>query len=408
MRWASAASDAASLDRAVAMAAEEVARALDGDEPDLMVAFLSSHHAAEADRLPRLLASRLGGGTLLGCSAGGVIGGGVELERRPGFSLAAARLPGVGRRPFHVEAGSIHRLGAGGARDPLTGRAAPPSSAGAPVNARTTEPAPDPPRCFVVLADPFTLDGQALARRLDEIAPGATVIGGLASGGRGPSDHALYLDGDVVRTGAVGVALSGPLRVDALVAQGCRPVGRPMFVTACEENLLLELNGRKPADVLRELDASLDERDRQLARGALFFGIVMSEKRDEYRQGDFLVRNLMGRDPATGGLWVGAPLRRLDVVQFHLRDARTSAEELDALLSRYRDSSPPPAGALLFSCLGRGVGLYGTPDHDSRLFRSRLGDVPLGGFFCNGEIGPVQGTTFLHGYTSSFGLFHAT
>jgi small ligand-binding sensory domain FIST len=90
------------------------------------------------------------------------------------------------------------------------------------------------------------------------------------------------------------------------------------------------------------------------------------------------------------------------VVQFHLRDARTSADDLDQLLARHRGT---PAGSLLFSCLGRGTHLYGRADHDTDLVRRHFGDVPLGGFFCNGEIGPVQGTTFLHGYTSAFGLF---
>jgi small ligand-binding sensory domain FIST len=104
---------------------------------------------------------------------------------------------------------------------------------------------------------------------------------------------------------------------------------------------------------------------------------------------------------------VGALLEESSVVQFHLRDARTSADDLEAHLCRYRDEAKdtPAKGALLFSCLGRGVHLYGSADHDSHLFRHHLGEIPLGGFFCNGEIGPVQNKTFLHGYTSAFGLF---
>jgi small ligand-binding sensory domain FIST len=92
-----------------------------------------------------------------------------------------------------------------------------------------------------------------------------------------------------------------------------------------------------------------------------------------------------------------------------VRDAATSAVDLDSLLAQTRARRPndPPSGALLFSCLGRGEHLYGRPDHDTRLLRDHLGPIPVGGFFCNGEIGPVHGTTFLHGYTSAFGLFSA-
>ena len=127
-----------------------------------------------------------------------------------------------------------------------------------------------------------------------------------------------------------------------------------------------------------------------------------------YGRGDFLIRNLAGAEERSGALAVGASLHEGQVVQFHLRDAQTSAEDLDARLARYRASQlggAAPAGALIFSCLGRGAHLYGVPDHDSDAFRRHIGAVPLGGFFCNGEIGPVERRTFLHGYTSAFGLF---
>ena len=102
---------------------------------------------------------------------------------------------------------------------------------------------------------------------------------------------------------------------------------------------------------------------------------------------------------------MGALLRRGQTVQFHLRDAHTSEEDLRHLLHQYSPLRDKAKGALLFSCLGRGQFLYGRPDHDSRLFHGNVGPVPLGGFFCNGEIGPVAGTTYLHGYTSCFGVF---
>ena len=197
------------------------------------------------------------------------------------------------------------------------------------------------------------------------------------------------------------MALDGDVVIDTVVAQGCRPIGEPMFVTRCERNFLYEVDGRSPAAVLSDLHRRASTRDKELFRSSLFLGIVMREQQ-EYQQGDFLVRNVLGLDGKTGAVAVGALLRTGMVVQFHLRDARTSAEDLDTLLGRYAGQ---PVGSLLFSCLGRGVHLYGRADHDTDLARRHFGDLPLGGFFCNGEIGPVQGTTFLHGYTSAFGLF---
>ena len=226
----------------------------------------------------------------------------------------------------------------------------------------------------------------------------------MASGGREAGENALFLGPERLGSGLVGIALSGNISVDTIVAQGCRPVGDPMFVTSCRDNVVLEIDGRRPRDILHELYGRLEARDKDLFREALFLGIVMQEAQSQYGQGDFLIRNVVGFDPDSGALAVGARLKENQVVQFHLRDARTSAEDLQALLAAH-PREPSAHGSLLFSCLGRGEHLYGRPDHDTDAFHEHLGEVPLGGFFCNGEIGPVHGTTFLHGYTSSFGLF---
>jgi small ligand-binding sensory domain FIST len=204
------------------------------------------------------------------------------------------------------------------------------------------------------------------------------------------------------------VALTGDIAVDTIVAQGCRPIGRPMLVTRCDGGLLEELDQRPPLQALAEIHGTLGQRDRELMRHSLFLGLEMREERVEYQPGELLVRNIVAADERTGALGIGAELRPLQVVQFVLRDARTAEEDLRRMLARYRSSQgDPPAGALLFSCTGRGAGLFGRPDHDTSLFQEALGPAPLGGFFCNGEIGPVGGSTFLHGYTSAFALFRA-
>jgi small ligand-binding sensory domain FIST len=390
MKWASGGSDDASAAAAIQAATEQVRAQLEGETPDLIVAFVSTHHAASFDRVPTMVAESLGAGLLLGCSAGGVIGGGREIEQRPGVSVTAAVLPGVTLRPFHFESEALPS----------------PLAAAEPWRALVGIDADESPH-FLILPDPFTFDAEGFIRGLDLVYPLSSKIGGIASGGGAPRENALFLGDRVLRSGAVGVAVAGDIAVDTIVAQGCRPIGDPMFVTSCERNIVRALDGRPPLDVLRDLHERLDEGDRQLARHSLFLGIVMTEDRQEYRQGDFLIRNLLGIDPTSGALAVGALLDENAVVQFHLRDARTSAQDLEEMLQRYRHAevSPPPHGSLLFSCLGRGQSLYGVADHDSGAFRRQLGDIPLGGFFCNGEIGPVRGTTFLHGYTSAFGLF---
>src|SRR5262245_48549767 len=372
MRWSSAASIAPRLEAAADEAAAAVRAGLEGTPPDLVLVFVSSHHESRYERLPALIRGVLGNGTLVGCSAGGVIGGGHELEDQPGLSLSAAVLPDVRCTSFHLDEPTLPPLAV----------------------AETPS--------FLLLPDPFTFDVDDLLHRLDTAHPGATVVGGLASGGRAPGANVLYLGDTVHRRGLVGVALTGNVAVDTIVAQGCRPIGEPMFVTRSERNVIHELDGRRAGGVLQTLYDQANADDKQLFRNSLFLGIVMREDRQEYRHGDFLIRNVMGIDGKSGALVVGALVRDGMVVQFHLRDAHTSATDLNELLARY---SGRPSGALLFSCLGRGEHLYGEPDHDSRAFRRHVGDVPLGGFFCNGEIGPVQGTTFLHGYTSSFGLF---
>ncbi len=371
MKWSSAVSSTNRIDEAIAETASRVRRELGDVAPDLAIVFASSHHADQYAAVPELVRAALEPRTLVGCSAGGVIGGGHEIEGDPGFSLTAACLPDVTIVPFHADE-----------PDP------PPVPAG-------------PPPQLLVLPEPFSFDAETFLRQLDEHLPGSTVVGGVASGGRQRGQNALFLDDVVHRDGLVGVALSGNVVIDTVVAQGCRPIGEPMFVTRCERNFLYEIDGRSPAAVLSDLHRHASSRDKELFRSSLFLGIVMREQQ-EYRQGDFLIRNVLGLDGKTGAVAIGALLRTGMVVQFHLRDARTSAEDLDALLGRYGQK---PAGSLLFSCLGRGVHLYGRPDHDTDLARRHLGDVALGGFFCNGEIGPVQGTTFLHGYTSAFGLF---
>jgi small ligand-binding sensory domain FIST len=390
MKWATSISRKTSFESAVLECAEDVARRLGPGPVSLALAFVTPHFANFYPRLYELVDRYLEPGTFLGCSGGGVIGGGEEVERAPAVTLVAARLPDVRIEPFHFDG-------------PLPDLDGPPDAWERLIGVR----AQDEPQ-FVMLSDPFSGRPEALLAGLDYAFPNSPKIGGLASGATSPGLNALFLDDEVFTEGTVGVALTGDVAIDTVVAQGCRPVGELMRVTSCRANFLYELDGRPTFEVLQELFAALDEYDRRLASTALFIGVLMDEFREEPRVGDFLIRNLIGVDPRRNAIAVGENLQEGMRVRFHVRDAETSAEDLHTMLKSYEKSLPRtegPSGALLFSCLGRGEGLYGQPNFDTSVFREHLGDVPVGGFFCNGEIGPVGGATFLHGYTSSFGLF---
>lgn len=367
-----------------------------GQEPDLVIAFVSHHYARSFEKIPGYIKDKLNPKALIGCSAGGLIGGGEEVEHEKGIALAGAVMPGVKLSGFHIF------------NEQLPDGDASPSEWEKIVGVESSvEPS------FILLPDPFSFRIDSMVQGLDYAFANSVKVGGLASGANEPGRNALFLNDDVYTEGMVGLAVSGNVVVDSVVAQGCRPIGKPLTVTACQGNIVLELDGEPAIQMLKSVLEDLSPQDQELARNSLFLGVVMDEFKTDFKCGDFLIRNLVGLVPEAGAIVVGELLRQGRTVQFHLRDAATSSEDLRMMLKNYCDrtrltgSGAQAQGALLFSCLGRGKYLYGSKNHDSDNFREYVGDVPLTGFFCNGEIGPVGGTTFLHGYTSSFGLFRA-
>ena len=387
MKWASAISSESDSAAAVAQVVTTVARSMGGVRPDLALLFLSPHHREHYDGIAAAVAEEFAGAVTVGCSGGGVIAAGRELERTPAIALVAGALPGVSVTPFACR------------MEELPGGATPDAWRSA-LRLDSASPAG-----LLLFPDPFTFDAEAVLSDLDRVFPDTVVTGGLASGANQPGENALFAGGRVMRSGVVGVALDGDLRIDAVVAQGCRPIGEPMFVTGSERNLVRQLDGRPAFDVLRDTVDGLSPADLELARHSLFVGLVMRPRRESYGAGDYLIRNLIGVDPESGVVGVGGAVEEGSVLQFHLRDKATSAYDFARMLDQHQNQIPtPPDAVLLFSCLGRGEGLYGVVDHDSSLLVERFGSVPIGGFFCNGEIGPVQGRTYLHGYTSSMAM----
>nr|MDF0366459.1 FIST C-terminal domain-containing protein [Nodosilinea sp. TSF1-S3] len=400
MEWANAVSTSPSLEGAVKDVVEQLKHRLTA-APDLGLVFISSSFTSEFARLLPLLHSLLPVPALVGCSGGGIVGMDAhghpqELEDTPGLSLTLARLPGVSVQSFHLSS------------DDLPDLDSPPDAW-----AELIGVAPEANPQFILMADPFSSNVTDLLQGLDFAYPTGVKIGGLASVDGFNRHSGLFCDRTLHTEGIVGVALAGPLVLDTIVAQGCRPIGPVYRVDKAERNILLTLadpagdSARPPLELLQELFETLPEGDRQLAQSSLFIGVAQNSFKLSLDPGDFLIRTLLGVDPKMGAIAVGDRLRPGQRVQFHLRDARTSATDLETLLQRYQQQSPAstaPAGALMFSCMGRGAGLYNQANFDSGLFAQYLPGLPLGGFFCGGEIGPVGQTTFLHGFTSVFGI----
>jgi small ligand-binding sensory domain FIST len=260
----------------------------------------------------------------------------------------------------------------------------------------------------LLFADPFstpiTRMLPALVSCRGEDEPFLPVLGGIASGASQADYNNLVLDGGSWKRGAVGLTLSGPLDLETIVSQGCRPIGEAMVVTRSEGNVILELGGHPAMEAVRRLAEGLSDEERSLLDGGVLLGSVIDEQRDHFGRGDFLVRNILGYDRKRGGIAAAELLRPGRTVQLHVRDAQTAAEDLHLLLDAQEMSEPPFAG-MLVTCNGRGRGLFGEDDHDLTVIRERLGEVPISGFFAAGEIGPIGGRSFLHGHTACLTLF---
>jgi small ligand-binding sensory domain FIST len=228
----------------------------------------------------------------------------------------------------------------------------------------------------------------------------------LAGGGQDAGENRLIFHDEVLAGGLVGVRLSGPIDIRPVISQGCRLIGDRYVVTKAEHNLIHELGGMPALQRLQAVFESLRGEDRRRAHRALHLGVVIDEQRNRLERGDFLVRNLVGADQTTGAVAIGDVVQEGQTVQFQLRDAQSASEDLNLLLASDRAAHRhPPLGALMFSCCGRGHGLFGRPNHDAAAVTEWLGPIPIAGFFAQGEIGPVGGRNFLHGYTASMALF---
>jgi small ligand-binding sensory domain FIST len=367
---------------AFAEAAGRAQLGLGGAPADLVAVFAGSDNLVAVEDGLAAVEARLGSRALIGCGAQGVLGAGRELERG-GVVVWAASLGGGEAESFHLEAMA-------GDEDGIV-------IAGMPDL--------DGADAMLMLADPYTFPIEPLLAQLGQDFPGLPVIGGLASGRSGHEGSVLLHDDAVEAGGAVGAVLRG-VDVRPCVSQGARPIGPEMVITAADGNVVHELASRPALLRLREAIGELDSEERLLAAHGLLLGIVIDENQPEYERGDFLVRGLVDVDEGTGSVTVGDRVRVGQTARLQVRDGASADHDLRAVLSRQvRELRGPPAGALVFTCNGRGVGMFGAPDHDATALEEAFGDVPAAGFFCAGEIGPVGSRNFLHGFTATMAVF---
>ena len=393
--YANALSIGGSLSRTVEDAAGQLRTQI--PEPlDLLVVFAAGYREDELDReLPRisdLVSSR----NIVGITCEGVISGSLELEAEPALTLWGASFRDADVVATHLDFRPGPDGGAfAGWPDELTGEWPEHSS-------------------IMLLSEPFGFPADGLIERINEDRPGVPVVGGMASGAAAPGQARLLFGDHVTDKGGLLVRFSpkaagpeeGQIRhplFETVVSQGCRPIGEKMVITAAERNIIKTLGGELALDKLKKLFATLPTREQRTLLHVLNIGRVIDEYQDSFEYGDFLIRNVIGIDQETGFLTVGDYMKPGQTVQFHVRDPMAASAELNSMLSAR--ATKEPAAALLFSCNGRGSHMFPEPHHDAQAVRGKVGEIPLAGFFAGGEIGPVGGKNFVHGYTASVALF---
>ncbi len=385
MRFASAISAATNANDALSEVLSSVEKRLTPGMADLVMFFVTAHFEDELEAIVESLTRHFTGAVLIGCTAEGTIGDDRELERMPSMSLLVGSMPGVAIRPFQLRQAKLQATDSLAEWERILGIL------------------PESNPTIVAFADPFRIAVPTFIDQMNKWYPEAPVVGGIASAAHQPEQNRLILNGQIHREGIIGISLSGNVNVQTVVSQGCRPIGRPFVITKGERNIIFQLGGKEPLKQLQSVISTLTPADDLLARQSLFMGRVIDERKETFARGDFLIHNILGFDRRSGAISIAGHARIGATVQFHVRDADSADEDLRSMLAPHRGSKV--RGAMLFGCNGRGTHMWPQPGHDIGVLRECLGDVPVAGFFCGGEFGPIGGRSFVHGFTASIVLF---
>ena len=355
---------------------------------DVAFIFFTPQHLAATEQIAQTLGA-LKARALLGCPGETVIGNEREIEEGPALCLWLGRWARpIEVTPFHL---AIEQTSEGY------------SLLGWPDELVDAAPAES---LILAVADPFTFPTDDFLGQINDEKPALRVVGGMASGAREPGVHRLILGDRVLLEGAAGVLFQGSIACRSVVSQGCRPIGKPLVITKARDNIIEELGGKPALAQLQQLWQELTPRDQQLVQQGLHVGRVINEYQAGFQRGDFLVRNVIGIERGTGAVAITDRVRIGQTIQFHVRDAASADEDLRLMLQQdAKTNAARPHGALLFSCNGRGTRLFEQPHHDAAAIQKEMGPLPLAGFFAQGELGPIGGQNFIHGFTASMALF---
>ena len=369
--------------------ARKLRQEIQPNQVSLGLVYMSSRYFEKAEGILSLLRTEAQIPLLVGCSANSLIVGDREIEEESGISLGLYSLPNASLEAIRFSQDQVEEWNGAGYWHLETDRT------------------PDSLNAWLVFADPFSVDAETWLRQWNDAYEGLPILGGMASGDYAARQTQIYLNEEVLTEGGVAIAIAGGVEVASVISQGCTPIGDTWTITKTDRNVILEIGNRPAYQVLYETIEQLSPDIQEQTRGNLFVGLVMDEYLDEFQRGDFLIRNLLSADAETGAISIGALPRPGQTIQFQRRDAAASTEDMTVLLRRAQNelAGRQVYGGCLCSCNGRGHRLFGHIHHDPRSVQQAFGPIGLAGFFCNGEIGPIAGKNFLHGYTASLALF---
>ena len=384
IRAAVGVSTEASATRAALECARQAQAGLGGSEADWCVAFVSAAHRADLPALVETVSRALGTPYVAGCSAAGVLAGEREVEGGAVVGLLAVASDQVRATPF-----LFHDEGDRG----LT--------AGIRLGQRLSA-SRGTGDLLLVWPDPFHVRPDRLLQSVDAVLGPVPVVGGAASTADAGARTFQFSGAEVAEAGVAGLRLQGGFRHVVGVTQGCRPLStEPLRVTSAHENLLLEIEGRPALEVLREHAPAEVLEDPAWGLHFLCVGLLPDPGAPHVLAGEYLVRNIVAADPDTGVLAIADAVEEGQHLVFAQREPEAAEGDLARMLERI---APQRTGVdyrfgLYFNCLARGRSLYRREGVDSRLLARALPGLPVLGFFCNAEIGPVGGKNRLFTYS---------
>jgi small ligand-binding sensory domain FIST len=354
-----------------------------GCNPSVAFVFASADYGAHLEDFLELIQLHAHAPLILGGSASGLVGIGEESESQPGFSLLLLSLPETRLTPLAFNE--------------------PQSDDFSPEDWRKFAGTGADSDAWIVLLNPAKAAAEPWLKRWSSAFPKVPSLGALLSANDRSDEMFAFLNQKPVEAG-VALGLKGGFTLHTIVSQGCRPIGEPHAITGLDSNLVRSIGSRDAFEILKESIESLTPQEKARAAGNIFAGLALNEYVDDFKTGDFLIRSILGADPESGAVALAAAPRLGQTLQFQLRDRHSAHEELLRMLSARTLKNARPVASLVFACGGRGIGLFDTPHHDAVAIQERFGPIPTAGLFCNGEIGPVGGRAFLHGYTAVIGL----